>query len=91
MDKKQLLKLLKNKYPDLGNQYIERIVDKFFQIIAYKLKENKRIEIRNFGTFRLKNLGERGIYNPHTKQLSKVPSKKIPAFRCSSKLHKIEA
>lgn len=91
MDKKKLLKILNQKYPDLGKECIERIVDKFFQVIAYKLKNNKRIEIRNFGTFRLKTLGEREIYNPHTKQLSKVPSKKIPAFRCSNKLHKIEA
>jgi len=91
MEKKKILEYLQSKYPSLDEAYIESIVDKFFQIIAQKLKNGERIEFRNFGVFKLKQLEERKIFNPHTKQLEGVPSKAIPFFKCSKSLHKISA
>ncbi len=91
MERKILIKKLKEKYVSLDEKYVELVVDKFFQTIAKSLKNDERIEIRNFGVFKLKRLNEREIFNPHTEQLHKVPGKSLPAFRCSKNLHKISA
>ncbi len=91
MEKKKILEYLLKKYPSLDSSYIESIVDKFFQIIALKLKDENRIELRNFGVFKLKKLDERKIFNPHKQQLELVPGKSIPSFKCSKALHKISA
>lgn len=91
MEKKIILDFLKNKYSTLEEEYIECVVDKFFQTIAQKLKNSDRIEIRNFGVFKLKELEERTIYNPHTEELVKASKKRIPIFKCSKRLHKLSA
>lgn len=89
MDKQIILDFLQKKYPSLEPSYREFVVDKFFQIIAQKLKSANRVEIRNFGVFRLKELDTREIYNPHTATYVKVPGKRIPTFKCSKILHKL--
>jgi len=91
MDKKIILNVLKERHPTLEVSYLECVVDKFFQIIAQKLRNSDRIEIRNFGVFKLKELEERKIYNPHTATLVNVSKKKIPTFKCSKNLHKLSA
>lgn len=91
MEKKKILQYLVQKYPTLDYSYIESITDRFFQLIAENLRNGDRIEFRNFGIFKLKQLDERKIFNPHTKKLQLVPSKSIPFFKCSKTLHKLSA
>lgn len=91
MEKQIILDFLRRKYPTLELSYREFVVDKFFQIIAQRLKKSERVEIRNFGVFKLKELEAREIYNPHSESLVKVPGKKIPTFKCSKTLHKLSA
>ena len=91
MEKKKILKLLRKKYPKLSTNYLESIVDKFFQIIAKELKNSNRVELRNFGIFKTKELSSRMIFNPHTEALAPVSKRKLPAFKCSKTLHKISA
>ena len=85
----QIVKYLSKHHPSLGSDYIHKVVNIFFSTIASELKNGKRVEIRNFGIFKLKELGERKIFNPIIGEIQKVSAKKIPNFKCSKKLHQI--
>ena len=89
MTKKELEKRLKLKYPELGDALIERFVNLFFRNIAEALKRDYRIEIRNFGIFKLKKLKERDLFDPKTGDFITTSAKNIPFFKCSKKLHQI--
>ncbi|MBL6785004.1 MAG: integration host factor subunit beta [Rickettsiales bacterium] len=89
MNKKDLIEKLNKKYPELGEPLVERVVNLFFRNIAEALKRDYRIEIRNFGVFKLKKLDERKLFDPKTGKYVEIASKNIPFFKCSKKLHKI--
>ena len=89
MTKKDLMSKLRNKYPELGDALVERVVNLFFRNIAEALKRDYRIEVRNFGVFKLKKLQERRLFDPKIGEYVTIGSKNIPFFKCSKKLHKI--
>ncbi|MDC0857298.1 integration host factor subunit beta [Rickettsiales bacterium] len=89
MNKKDLTQKLSAKYPELGDALIERVVNLFFRNIAEALKRDYRIEIRNFGVFKLKKLKERELFDPKIGDYVQISSKNIPFFKCSKKLHKL--
>ena len=86
MTKKDLINKLNTKYPELGDALVERVVNLFFRNIAEALKRDYRIEIRNFGVFKLKKLQERTLFDPKTGEYVAINSKNIPFFKCSKKL-----
>jgi nucleoid DNA-binding protein len=89
MNKKDLTQKIIAKYPDLGEALVERVVNLFFRNIAEALKRDYRIEIRNFGVFKLKKLKDRELFDPKTGEYVHISSKNIPFFKCSKKLHKL--
>ncbi len=58
-------------------------VDAFLEAIKDSMKEGKHIEIRGFGTFKLKIRKERIGRNPKTEEKVKVPSRVVPTFKFS--------
>ncbi|MBN1949159.1 MAG: integration host factor subunit beta [Candidatus Cloacimonetes bacterium] len=58
-------------------------VDAFLEAIKDSMKEGKHIEIRGFGTFKLKSRKERIGRNPKTEEKVKVPSRVVPTFKFS--------
>jgi DNA-binding protein HU-beta len=58
-------------------------VDAFLEAIKDSMKEGKHIEIRGFGTFKLKVRKERIGRNPKTEEKVKVPSRVVPTFKFS--------
>ena len=51
MLRSELILKLQNKYPSLSSNDIEKIINLFFKKIFLGLSDNKKIEIRGFGTF----------------------------------------
>ncbi|WP_368666902.1 HU family DNA-binding protein [Dysgonomonas sp. 511] len=47
------------------------------------LKEGERITIQNFGTFHVKEFGERNAWNPKDGVPTKVPAKRVVKFKSS--------
>ena len=58
-------------------------VDAFLDSIKDAMKDGKHIEIRGFGTFKLKVRKERIGRNPKTEEKVKVPSRVVPNFKFS--------
>ena len=86
MSRPELIKLLKNKHPQLNNSQLEKIIDVFFKSIEKALIENKSVELRGFGTFFIKEIKEKySARNPKTEELIYVPKKSKVRFRASKK------
>ena len=59
----------------------ELIVNTVFESIVQSLKEGKKIELRGFGSFRIRHRGARVGRNPKTGDRVEVPPKRIPYFK----------
>ena len=90
MSRKKLIKQLKDKYPDLNQSQLEKILDIFIDSIANALKERKNVEIRGLGRWYSKKLKENfNLRNPATNELIYKPERIRVRFRPSKKLKKI--
>ncbi len=58
-------------------------VDAFLESVIDSLKEGKHIEIRGFGTFKLKERKSRIGRNPKTDEKVEVPARIVPTFKFS--------
>ena len=61
-------------------------VDAFLEAIKDSLKEGKHIEIRGFGTFKLKTRKPRIGRNPKTDEKVDIPARVVPTFKFSKEL-----
>lgn len=57
------------------------IVDTVFDSIAGALRSGEKVEIRGFGSFRLRDRRARRTRNPRTGEVIVVPPKRVPFFR----------
>jgi len=62
------------------------VVDLIIENIKNTLSEGKKIEIRGFGSFKVKQRGERMARNPRTGESVHVPAKLVPYFKPSKLL-----
>ena len=60
-----------------------------FDAIVRSLKEGQKIELRGFGSFRLRERGARMGRNPKTGVKVSVPAKKIPYFKPGKELKEL--
>ena len=88
MKKSDLVTKLNNKYQSLKSSDIEKIVNIFFETISKSLSESKKIEIRGFGTFKIKINKARKARNPKTGGIIDVLEKKSVHFKTGKILHK---
>lgn len=64
----------------------EAVVDGFIQTVISALKEGKNIEIRGFGSFKVKRRKGRMARNPRTGEPVKVDEHFVPVFKVSKEL-----
>ena len=64
--KSDIVKSLQEVYQRIPNADIERIVEIIFKYLGNALSEGRNIELRQFGTFKIKNMPERNARNPKT-------------------------
>src|SRR5689334_2340400 len=74
---------------DVTKKQAEAIVDTVFEAIVRSLKEGQKIELRGFGSFRLRERGARMGRNPKTGVKVSVPAKKIPYFKPGKELKEL--
>ena len=87
MSRSKLIRKLKEKNPNLSQIEIELILNNFSESIEKSLLDNKKVELRGFGTFFLKKIKEKfGSRNPKTGEIIYVPEKNKVRFRASKKL-----
>jgi len=65
----------------LTKKHAEIIVNTVFDSIVDSLKAGEKIELRGFGSFRIRHRRPRIGRNPKTGAKVKVPAKRIPYFK----------
>jgi integration host factor subunit beta len=71
---------------DLTRRDGEVIVDTIFESVIQALKTGDKIEIRGFGSFRIRQRKPRIGRNPKTGAKVEVPAKRVPYFKPSKEL-----
>ena len=76
------------KHNYLSFSEAELVVNKVFDELGTALTEERRIEIRGFGSFSIRSRDSRIARNPRTGEKVKVTSKKMPYFRAGKNIGK---
>ena len=86
MNKSDLVDGLLSKNDSLSKDDIEKSVNSIVDLISESLTKNRRVEVRNFGTFSTRAREQRLSRNPRTGTSVLVEEKKHPYFRASKNL-----
>ncbi|MEO8216018.1 MAG: integration host factor subunit beta [Acidobacteriota bacterium] len=73
----------------LTKKQAETIVNVVFDSIVQSLRSGEKIELRGFGSFRLRSRKSRTGRNPKTGEKVEVPPKKIPYFKPGKELKEL--
>jgi integration host factor subunit beta len=73
----------------LNRKEAEAAVETIFGSIIQSLREGEKIELRGFGSFRLRSRGARIGRNPKTGERVDVPAKRIPYFKPGKELKEL--
>jgi integration host factor subunit beta len=74
---------------ELTKKHAEVIVGTVFQSITTALRRGEKIELRGFGSFRLRQREPRKGRNPKTGDRVDVPPKKVPYFKPGKELKEL--
>ncbi len=74
---------------DLAKKSAEVIVNTVFDSIIEALHNGEKIELRGFGSFRLRERKARIGRNPKTGETVHVPTKKVPYFKAGKELKEL--
>jgi len=78
-----------SRVSDLTKKHSEVIVDTVFKSIITALQRGEKIELRGFGSFRLRQREPRKGRNPKTGDKVDVPPKKVPYFKPGKELKEL--
>ena len=78
-----------SRVSDLTKKHSEVIVDTVFKSIITALQRGEKIELRGFGSFRLRRREPRKGRNPKTGDKVDVPPKKVPYFKPGKELKEL--
>lgn len=88
MNKSDLIKYL-SETQKLPVDEASVVVDSFFDALRAALVEGKRVEIRGFGSFSVKQYGSYTGRNPRSGETVAVAPKRLALFRPSNELKKL--
>lgn len=72
--------------PGITKKDCALVVDGFLAAVKVALAKGENIEIRGFGTFKVRKRKTRTARNPRTGQSVQVPSRSVPVFKPSKHL-----
>ncbi|MCF8030596.1 MAG: integration host factor subunit beta [Desulfohalobiaceae bacterium] len=85
MNKSQLIRTLAERR-SISLEEASTIVNTFFDSIKETLLQDKRVEIRGFGSFKMKHYEGYQGRNPSTGEVVQVQPKRLPFFRVGKDL-----
>ena len=88
MTKAELVEAV-SQVSDLTRKHSEVIVDAVFTSIMDALQRGDKIELRGFGSFRIRNRASRRGRNPKTGAKVAVPAKSVPHFKPGKELREL--
>ncbi len=80
MTKKDIIEIISQK-TNLKKNHTKAIVECVFDVFIDILAQEGRIEVRNFGVFKVKQTPARVGRNPVTKESADVPARNIVQFK----------
>ena len=80
MTKKELIEAIAAK-TDSSKAEAERTVSALIEVISETLKKGDSLALPGFGTFKVRERGERTGRNPKTGEELKIAAAKVPAFK----------
>ena len=86
MIKSDLMKKIAEENPHLYYRDIEKIINSIFNEIILALENGKRVELRGFGAFAVKQRNARQGRNPKTGSKVDVKEKIVPYFKSGKAL-----
>jgi len=88
MVKSELIQKLCNIHPNINRKDIEKILEIIFLEITDALRKGKNIEIRGFGSYKIKTRKARIGRNPKNSEILQIPAKKAVKWKMSKILFK---
>ncbi len=74
---------------ELTKKDAERLVEIVFESIIETLNHGEKIELRGFGSFRVRERGARRGRNPKTGDPVNIPAKRVPYFKPGKELKEL--
>ncbi len=77
------------KEAELTKKDAEQLVEIIFDSIIDSLNEGEKIELRGFGSFRVRHRNERNGRNPKTGEAVSIPAKRVAYFKPGKELKEL--
>ena len=88
MTKAELVEKLVNKNKLSRKQAID-VINAITQSISDSLAGGNKVEIRGFGSFRIRDRKARTARNPKSRAVVEVPAKRVPFFKAGNDLKRM--
>jgi integration host factor subunit beta len=86
MTRSQLIEAIASKVANFSKRDVEIIMGTLFKSITESLARGEKIEIRGFGSFKVKHRDGRRGRNPKSGESIYIESKKVPFFKAGKEL-----
>jgi len=86
MTKSELIEMVSSRVGNFSRKDIELIVDTVFDSMCASLSKGDKVEIRGFGSFKIKDRDGRQGRNPKSGENIFIDSKKVPFFKAGKEI-----
>lgn len=86
MTKSELVEAVSQKVNNFSRKDVEVIVDTLFKSMSDSLSDGEKVEIRGFGSFKVKERDGRQGRNPKSGEGIFIDSKRVPFFKAGKEL-----
>ncbi len=86
MTKSELIEAVSSEVKSFSKKDVEIIVDSLFQSMSESLSKGEKVEIRGFGSFKIKERDGRQGRNPKSGENIYIEAKRVPFFKAGKEI-----
>ncbi|MBI5237553.1 MAG: integration host factor subunit beta [Deltaproteobacteria bacterium] len=86
MTKSELIEAVSAKVGNFSRKDVEVVIDTLFNSMTESLSKGQKVEIRGFGSFKIKKREPRQGRNPKTGENISIQAKKVPFFKAGKEI-----
>ncbi|MFQ5441969.1 MAG: integration host factor subunit beta [Thermodesulfobacteriota bacterium] len=86
MTKSELIEMVSGRVDNFSKKDVELIVDTLFDSMSGSLSRGEKVEIRGFGSFKIKHRDGRQGRNPKSGENIYIESKRVPFFKAGKEI-----
>ncbi|GMR04391.1 MAG: integration host factor subunit beta [Thermodesulfobacteriota bacterium] len=86
MTKSELIEMVSGRVDNFSKKDVELIVDTLFESMCDSLSRGEKVEIRGFGSFKIKHRDGRQGRNPKSGENIYIESKRVPFFKAGKEI-----